>query len=112
MQGYGLFHSSGQSRPTTNISRETAVYEPSTYIQTSTENGVRKEKKLAPAGSGFVNRMLMPETRRHYRQSRLTAIFNELLSVTQIHEGLREVDGLLTIRSYGQVTYGKISGLQ
>lgn len=49
MHGYGFFHSAGQSFPITNNNADTAMYAPITCIQTSFENGPRKDSK--PGGA-------------------------------------------------------------
>lgn len=49
MHGYGLDHSTGQSFPMTNNNAVTRMYAPIRCIQTSFENGPRKDSKLGGA---------------------------------------------------------------
>jgi len=60
MQGYGLFHSAGHILPTINNNNDTTMKTPIKWIQTSFENGLRKENRLGAALVGFLYNILIP----------------------------------------------------
>lgn len=60
LHGWGLTHSYGEKRASTNRSRLTPKYAVAIYTHTSNEKGARKENSFGLLFVGFLNKMLMP----------------------------------------------------